>query len=464
MAVTASFGRVACIGAKNVAACSLRSQRQPCTNIHLTQIHFPSPAIRLKSATCTMFEATSNATSNAISNVTARPSLFRYQGFVNGETLTHSPLCNVCAAIFTTKFDDTNRQHHETEDALRESAEAECCVCICLYQRWNMSRKAEIAKGRATIFQGTYLQTIGHQGAWDLRVSLYIQIRLVTISPLKRSSTTKVIVRFWGMSEKRALSLGMPHTLGVGTGDAHSMVQARAWIDQCRTGHNRCEHSNKSVQLPTRLVRVVAYDDSSMQSNICDGSSLPSDTDYLTLSHRWGTKPALTLTTANIDQFRQAIPGKDLSRVFQQALIVTAALGFSYIWIDCLCIAQDDGEDWARESASMHHTYRNAVCNLATSEFASPEEEMVVPRRDGNPLPPVVRVNELQMVYRDASSNKKPEAIPLVEQSQAFVLVQDRHPFGRIRRAPLFRRAWVLQEQILVRQINLHDDRSIDTH
>jgi len=34
-------------------------------------------------------------------------------------------------------------------------------------------------------------------------------------------------------------------------------------------------------------------------------------------------------------------------------------LGFQYIWIDSLCIVQDDPEDWKQESLSMYGVYKN---------------------------------------------------------------------------------------------------------
>lgn len=43
----------------------------------------------------------------------------------------------------------------------------------------------------------------------------------------------------------------------------------------------------------------------------------------------------------------------DLPVVFQEAVTVTIKLGLRYLWIDALCIIQDDPSDWERESACM---------------------------------------------------------------------------------------------------------------
>jgi hypothetical protein len=47
----------------------------------------------------------------------------------------------------------------------------------------------------------------------------------------------------------------------------------------------------------------------------------------------------------NESAMKQSIILHTLSQTFQDALIVTKALGLQYIWIDALCIIQDNEED-----------------------------------------------------------------------------------------------------------------------
>jgi hypothetical protein len=42
-------------------------------------------------------------------------------------------------------------------------------------------------------------------------------------------------------------------------------------------------------------------------------------------------------------------------------------LGFRYIWIDSLCIIQDDADDWEEQSALMSEIYQNAVLTIAAT-------------------------------------------------------------------------------------------------
>lgn len=56
-----------------------------------------------------------------------------------------------------------------------------------------------------------------------------------------------------------------------------------------------------------------------------------------------------------------------LPQTFQDAIVVTRRLGVRYIWIDSLCICQDDMHDWERESARMAAVYSNAYLTIAAT-------------------------------------------------------------------------------------------------
>lgn len=77
-------------------------------------------------------------------------------------------------------------------------------------------------------------------------------------------------------------------------------------------------------------------------------------------------QPLRTLT-ANLSSHLEDIPGSALPRVFQDALTVVRALGLSYIWIDSLCIVQDDRDDWARESRMMGRVYEQATLTISAT-------------------------------------------------------------------------------------------------
>jgi hypothetical protein len=48
--------------------------------------------------------------------------------------------------------------------------------------------------------------------------------------------------------------------------------------------------------------------------------------------------------------------------------MLTRYLGVRYLWIDSMCICQDDYEDWEREAARMLSVYANAYLTIIASK------------------------------------------------------------------------------------------------
>ncbi|KIM94483.1 hypothetical protein OIDMADRAFT_82724, partial [Oidiodendron maius Zn] len=58
---------------------------------------------------------------------------------------------------------------------------------------------------------------------------------------------------------------------------------------------------------------------------------------------------------------------KSLTKTFQHAVQITRALKVRYLWIDSLCIVQDDDGEWESQSANMGLVYANAKCVISAS-------------------------------------------------------------------------------------------------
>ena len=104
---------------------------------------------------------------------------------------------------------------------------------------------------------------------------------------------------------------------------------------------------------------------------------------YATLSYCWGPNPThLTLTTENLNSFREEIRSEQLLQTFRDAIAFTRALGISYIWIDALCILQTgeiSTEDWQNHLTLMASIYANGVVNLSASSSQDAHGGLGVP-------------------------------------------------------------------------------------
>ncbi|KAM6534245.1 hypothetical protein FALCPG4_007177 [Fusarium falciforme] len=129
------------------------------------------------------------------------------------------------------------------------------------------------------------------------------------------------------------------------------MTQA---INQCES---ECQHSRSSGFLPTRLLDLGPDPSSDSVRLIITSESLaPSGPEtkpprYAALSYCWGSendaKSQLCTTSDSIEIRKTGIPKDAMSAVLWDAVTVCRSLGIRYLWIDALCILQDDNKaDW----------------------------------------------------------------------------------------------------------------------
>lgn len=147
---------------------------------------------------------------------------------------------------------------------------------------------------------------------------------------------------------------------------ASTLASGRRWFKECSTAHTECRIRNRFV--PTRLIDVRLPDGSenlklvdTRQSGISNDVEL----EYATLSHCWGQTKHIVTETVTLKKYEAGIAFSELNRTFQDAVLVTRALGLRYVWIDSLCIVQDSPSDWQRESSLMGSVYSGGVINIA---------------------------------------------------------------------------------------------------
>lgn len=140
---------------------------------------------------------------------------------------------------------------------------------------------------------------------------------------------------------------------------------------------------------------------------------------------------------------RASVPESKLSCVFRDIIWLSKQLGVQYVWIDSLCIIQDDAGDWEIESAKMADYYSQAYLTVAAESSMdgtipflqeSPErwQRMIysAPDQDGHPL---------TFSFQEHFSN------------EAFFRGPYNYWKGGFNILPT--RAWTLQESVLSRRI-----------
>ncbi|KAI0855223.1 hypothetical protein F4860DRAFT_507647 [Xylaria cubensis] len=151
-------------------------------------------------------------------------------------------------------------------------------------------------------------------------------------------------------------------------GSLEQFLLLKEWIRVCDSTHKTCiEDVKPAPTMPTRLVEV-GYPPRLVKS----GCIKPSP--YVALSHCWGKTEILCTTNENITQLMESINFSSLPKTFRDAIQVTRGIGIEYIWIDSLCIIQDDKNDWEHESAQMGKVFSFAYCTIGASSSRSSVE------------------------------------------------------------------------------------------
>ena len=142
-----------------------------------------------------------------------------------------------------------------------------------------------------------------------------------------------------------------------------SFLQITKWIDDCTKRHDKCGPGIPKP-LPNRILDVGREGEPHVK--LCETSAEAAR--YICLSHCWGDFRSDILTTSTtIEANKRAIALDSLPATYRDAVIVTRRLDVRYLWIDSLCIIQDDLDDWKRESATMSSVYQNAYLTIAAT-------------------------------------------------------------------------------------------------
>ncbi|RYP86816.1 hypothetical protein DL769_000661 [Monosporascus sp. CRB-8-3] len=203
---------------------------------------------------------------------------------------------------------------------------------------------------------------------------------------------------------------------------ANAVNQWTSWIKDC---DSECWHDQpQSTSRPTRLLEIKGDD-------VILRAGKDTTGDYACLSHCWGLSRPTVLMTQTFEALSNGVKTGMLPQTFQDAVFVVRQLGIRYLWIDSLCILQDDRADWAKESARMCDVYKNAFVTIAANRASGCTEGFLGDRMPLGYAPVSLPDSEI-LAY----------ALPLK-------IAIESQWVSRMEDEPLAARGWALQERYL---------------
>lgn len=227
-----------------------------------------------------------------------------------------------------------------------------------------------------------------------------------------------------------------PAFSSAGRSTFESLPLGKEWLNSCREQHKACRVQG-TRWLPTRLLDITKK-----RIRLKDNTQMLAlrKQKYATLSHCWGKAQVLKLETSTLKLLRKGIDIGQLPLSFRHAVQVARYLGLRYLWIDSLCILQDNKKDWSHESALMYKVYSKSHINIAATAARD--------SRDG------------LFFIRDPDIELLPVCVTLPDVSRytggvetTYTVVSIHGLSEEVEKAPLTRRGWVLQERLLAPRV-----------
>ena len=251
------------------------------------------------------------------------------------------------------------------------------------------------------------------------------------------------------------------------------------WLYSCIDNHDQCRQSldgsvysdTEGEPLPSRVIHVGAFDGSQTPRIVLTKGRMGK---YAVLSHRWGKSRKLKTERETLEEFTKSIPMSKLPLTFKDAIEVTRSLCIEYLWVDSLCIIQDDPVDWEREAATMGSVFERALCTIAAVDSIDDDTGVDIGLflpREKDPLAARINCNWDEHSIKPPISDDDPiwretfRRLPCsfgATKNRGIVLrPRWKGLWHTIQDSKWTKRAWVLQEQILSRRIIYYTKRKV---
>ncbi|GJN74266.1 hypothetical protein PCL_09135 [Purpureocillium lilacinum] len=204
--------------------------------------------------------------------------------------------------------------------------------------------------------------------------------------------------------------------------DRADMDRLRQWLMICEGTHQVSDRSLEPVDLPS--LRVIDTE----ELRVCE---VKTPCRYACLSYVWGKGSQTQYTTATRDSLEapNGLQSVALPQTIKDAIAVTKEARLRYLWVDALCILQDDPADKANIISKMGPIYGGATLTIVASANDNPH--------DG--LPGMGTAN--RSIAQDVA---RVQGITL-----AVGLSDPRQPIPDIESSVWSSRAWTFQERAL---------------
>ncbi|GAW16662.1 hypothetical protein ANO14919_060980 [Xylariales sp. No.14919] len=262
------------------------------------------------------------------------------------------------------------------------------------------------------------------------RVTWSIALRLEYLSEGKTRLSPEYFFYLYAQEGDAANNLIPRQLPNLDPASKTSFETARKWLSECQEYHPGCRKQTDQIR-PTRLLKVP---DGKDETGVLHLVIAESEHSYVALSYCWGKDQPCKLTKQKLREGGIFIMS-DLPQTILDAIEVARNLDVWFIWIDALCIVQDDLESMQVELGKMPAIYSNATVTISAASAATCDHGFLEPRK-------AVDFNRVTFKMR----------LRTREGEECFVFLAPwdrRRQLERMEKEPINERAWTLQEHVV---------------
>lgn len=189
--------------------------------------------------------------------------------------------------------------------------------------------------------------------------------------------------------------------------DRADMDRLREWLKICERTHPA---AGKGLELDMDSLRAI--DTEGLRVREVDTPCR-----YACLSYVWGKGSQTQYTRAKKDilEAPNGLAAVELPQTINDAIKTTQEAGLRYLWVDALCILQDDPEDKTKIISKMGPIYGGAALTIIASANADPHEGL--PGVGSTPRPIAQDTAEIQGITVAAALHDPRQPIPDIDES-----------------------------------------------